>query len=345
MDNTSENSSAPQPGFISKGVAHVALTRLGEAEHFVFVLLPGLSMAAFSSALEPLRIANQLAGKELYTWETMSDDGAPVRCSNRVTVAADGPVRDPDGRATILVCSGVEPEKNTSDKIAAWIRKQWRSGQIVGGLCTGAYTLARAGILQGHRFALHWENETAFTEHFPTLKPEPRIYTIDRRILSSSGGSSSTDLILKLILTTHGPALFQPVMDMCLHPYHREEDATRKTRTALSIGSRNPKLIAIIDYMEKHLDEDLDMGSIAALHNISRRQMERLFKSYTDKTPAKYLKDQRLSHGRTLLAETGLSVADVALASGYGNRAMFSREFKKLYGVSPHRFTSWRSES
>jgi transcriptional regulator GlxA family with amidase domain len=345
MDNTSDKSSAPQPGFIAKGVAHVALTRLGEAEHFVFVLLPDLTMAAFSSAIEPLRIANQLAGKELYTWETMSEGGAPVKCSNRVTITPDGPIQSLTRRATILVCSGVEPEKNTSDKVADWIRKQWRSGQTVGGLCSGVYTLARAGILQGHRFALHWENEAGFIELFPHLKPVPRIYTIDRRILSSSGGSSSTDLILKLILTTHGPALFQPVMDMCLHPYHREEDATRKTRTALSIGSRNPKLIAIIDYMEKHLDDDLDMGSIAAEHDISRRQMERLFKSYTDKTPAKYLKDQRLAHGRTLLAETDLSVADVALASGYGNRAMFSREFKKLYGVSPHRFTSWRSGS
>ena len=143
--------------FVPKGVAHVAVPQVAEPLHMTFVLLADFSLIAFSSAIEPLRIANQLAGQMLFEWEVLSESGAAVACSNGVKLHVDGPLAETKPKAMIFVCAGVEPEKSASRKVADWLRQQWRLGRTVGGLCTGAYALAKAGILEGRRFTLHWE--------------------------------------------------------------------------------------------------------------------------------------------------------------------------------------------
>ncbi|MDG2231976.1 MAG: hypothetical protein P8K82_09970, partial [Paracoccaceae bacterium] len=127
--------------FIPRGVAHYAISHSAKTQTVVFLLVPKFSMAAFSAAIETLRIANQLTGQPLYQWSIISEDGAAVSASNGVSVGVDGQMEGTERDAVIFVCSGVEPHKMTSAKSANWIREQWRRGQTVGGLCTGAYTL------------------------------------------------------------------------------------------------------------------------------------------------------------------------------------------------------------
>ena len=127
-------------------------------EHFSFLLLPQFSMLAFSAAIEPLRIANQLSGQTLYSWENVSTDGAAVQCSNGTALSADVAIADARTDSSLFVCSGVEPQSHQSKRVSDWVRHGWRRGRIVGGLCTGAYTLAHAGILENSVFTLHWEN-------------------------------------------------------------------------------------------------------------------------------------------------------------------------------------------
>ena len=136
-----------------------------------FVLLPKFTMLAFSSAIEPLRMANQLTQQVLFRWTVLSDDGGPVACSNGVPVMVDGPWNAAKPEGIILVVSGVEPEGKASVALGDWLRGLWRRGRMVGGLCTGAYALAQAGILKGRRFTMHWDNTTAFSENFPDLEP------------------------------------------------------------------------------------------------------------------------------------------------------------------------------
>ncbi|WP_166417056.1 GlxA family transcriptional regulator [Cochlodiniinecator piscidefendens] len=326
--------------YVPRGVAQVSPPENVKTQHFVFILLPKLSMLAFSSAIEPLRIANQLTGQALYTWETRSEEGKPVDCSNGVPIQVDAPLGTVPKGATILVCSGVEPERSCSDRVAAWVREGWRHGGVVGGLCTGAYTLAKAGILQGHQFTLHWENEPAFSANFPTLKPLEKLYTIDKRIMTSSGGASATDLMLKLILDEYGFDLFHAVMDMCIHPYHRSGDQLQKLRSSYVLGTRHPKLLAIVESIENSLEDDIDLGILAQDHGISRRQMERLFKKYTGASPAQFLSGLRLARARALLLETDMTVAQVCMAAGFGNAVHFARLFRAKYGISPARFSA-----
>jgi transcriptional regulator GlxA family with amidase domain len=303
------------------------------------VLLPKFTMLAFSSAIEPLRMANQLTQQVLFRWTVLSDDGGPVACSNGVPVMVDGPWNTAKPEGIVLVVSGVEPEGKASVALGDWLRGLWRRGRMVGGLCTGAYALAQAGILKGRRFTMHWDNTTAFSENFPDLEPSRQVFSIDDRVMTCAGGVAAADLMLKLISDRFGAELGQEVMNMCLLTQRRDEADSQTASLATRLGTRHDKLLQAAAYLEARIEEELDLDGCAAHLNLSRRQIERLFNRYLGLTPVRYMNDLRLARGRALLAETDMKVTDVAVACGYASTSHFSKSFRKKYGVSPYRFS------
>ncbi|MGV8987905.1 MAG: GlxA family transcriptional regulator [Cypionkella sp.] len=325
--------------YVSKGAAHVRVTAGALALNVTFVLLPKFTMLAFSSAIEPLRMANQLTGQVLFRWQVLSDDGAPVACSNGVPVVVEGAWSEiqPDG--IVFVVSGVEPEGKATIALGDWLRGLWRRGRIVGGLCTGAYALATAGILKGRRFTLHWDNIPAFAELYPDLPPARQVFCIDDRVMTCAGGIAAADLMLKLIADRHGAALGQEVMNMCLLTQRRAESDQQTTSLAARLGTRHEKLLQAAAFLEARIEEDFDLDACAAHLNLSRRQIERLFAAHLAVTPVRYMNDLRLARGRALLAETDMKVTEVAVACGFASASHFSKSFRKKYGLSPHRFS------
>jgi transcriptional regulator GlxA family with amidase domain len=337
-----------QGGFIAKGVAHVALRpdmqRAGEPVLVTFVLLPKFTMLAFSAAVEPLRMANQLTGQELFRWQVLTEDGQPMACSNGLQVVANGSWAGADPQGMIFACSGVEPEGKASAALADWLRGLWRRGRIVGGLCTGAYALARAGILQGRRFTLHWENIEGFVESHPDLPPSRQVFTIEDRVMTCAGGVAAADLMLKIIHDQFGAKLSQEVMNMCLLTQRRQEEDSQTASLAARMGTRHDKLLQAAVYLEARIEEPFDLDACAAHLNLSRRQIERLFHRYLSTTPVRFMNDLRLARGRSLLGETDMKVTDVAVACGYASTSHFSKSFAKKYGVSPYRFSHFGGE-
>ncbi|NBZ87673.1 GlxA family transcriptional regulator [Stagnihabitans tardus] len=325
--------------FVSKGAAHVTLATQGRALPVSFVLLPKFTMLAFSSAIEPLRMANQLTGQVLFKWQVLSDDGAPVACSNGVPIMVDGPWAEAQPEGIVLVISGVEPEGKASGALGDWLRGLWRRGRIVGGLCTGAYALATAGILKGRRFTLHWDNIPAFAELHPDLPPARQVFCIDDRVMSCAGGVAAADLMLKLIADRYGAELAQGVMNMCLLTQRRDEADQQTTSLAARLGTRHEKLLQAAAFLEARIEEPFDLDACAAHLNLSRRQIERLFATHLDVTPVRYMNDLRLARGRALLSETDMKVTEVAVACGFASASHFSKSFRKKYGLSPYRFS------
>lgn len=344
MDHASDpDSPAAAPSdalrYVAKGSAHVTVTAGLEPVDVAFVLLPKFTMLAFSSAIEPLRMANQLTQQVLFRWSVYSDDGAPVVCSNGVPVMVDGAWDKAKPEGIVLVVSGVEPEGKASVALSDWLRALWRRGRTVGGLCTGAHALALAGILKGRRFTMHWDNITAFEENHPDLLPLRQVFSIDERVMTCAGGIAAADLMLKLINDRFGPDLSQEVMNMCLLTQRRDEDDNQTASLATRLGTRHDKLLQAAAYLEDRIEEELDLDGVAAHLNLSRRQIERLFNRYLGVTPVRYMNDLRLARGRALLAETDMKVTDVAVACGYASTSHFSKSFRKKYGLSPYRFS------
>lgn len=328
-------SEADRDRFVSKGAASYALAEPGPARDFYFMMLPKMTMLAFSAAVEPLRIANQLTGKCLYRWYLLSEDGQPVRCSNAVSIVVDGGLTETRPGDTVFVCSGVDGYLAASQRTISWLREQARHGRTIGGVCTGAFSLARAGLLADRRFTLHWENQPAFEEIFPDLPITNQIYCRDGQVITCGGGNAGIDLMVSLIEEQHGTGLATKVAEMCLHGIPRGESNQQRLSIAAELGVRHPKLSAILNDMRKGFAEDVDVEELAAKHGLSRRQMERLFHDRLKTSPAAKLRDIRVDQAHSLISETDMSMMEIAVACGFQSLPALRKAYRQRFGVVP----------
>ena len=138
----------------------------GKPRRYVFVLMENFTMLCFAAALESLRIANRTAGKELYTWKIVSESGEDATCSNGCAFRVDSDLPELERDDVIMLCSGIDVQHATTKRLLNWIRREARRGATVAGLCTAGYTMAKAGLLDGKRATIHWENQDSFAEEF-----------------------------------------------------------------------------------------------------------------------------------------------------------------------------------
>ena len=328
--------------FIPKGAASLSVPYDGPPRDYHFLLLPGLTLLAFTAALEPLRIANQVSGKALYRWFLMTEDGAPVVCSCGVQVTPDGALEDLPRQATGFVCAGIDPAATSLPRVVTWVARQHAHGCAVGGICTGAFSLARAGVIKGRKFTLHWENQPGIVEIFQELEPTGNLYENDRGLITCGGGHAATDMMLDLIERDHGKDLAMIVADMCLHTRASAQAMPQKSAYSAALGSRNPHLIAAIRLMQEHIETPMEVLDIADEVGISRRQLERLFRQHTGVSPVEYYTELRVGRAHALLNETNLSIAEIAAATGFSGTSQLAARFRKRFGKSPGAYRrSW----
>ena len=153
---------------------------------FVFVLLENFTMLCFACALESLRIANRMAGKMLYEWKLAGEGGDSVRCSAGTAFKVDCDLDEMSRDDTVLVCGGIDVQAASTKKIVNWLRREARRGATIGGLCTAGYTLAKAGLLDGKKATIHWENQDSFIEEFEDVSLTKSVFVIDDQVVPSN---------------------------------------------------------------------------------------------------------------------------------------------------------------
>ena len=166
---------------------------------FVFLLLERFTMISFAGAIEPLRIANRMLRRPAYSWVLAGENGKDVTCSNGTAFHVDVGLVDVDREDMIFVCGGMDIQQTTTKAALNWLRREARRGVAVAGLCTGSYTMAKAGLLDGKRATIHWENQDSFLEEFEEVRMTKQVFVIDGNRMSTAGGTSSLDLMLKII--------------------------------------------------------------------------------------------------------------------------------------------------
>jgi transcriptional regulator GlxA family with amidase domain len=300
-----------------------------------FLLLNDFSMLAFASALEPLRAANRQTNRDLFNWVITSPDGKVAIASNGVEVRADGDLTILQECRMVFVCAGVNVRGNTDRNVLNLIRRLDRNGAVIGAICTGTYVMAAAGLLDGRRCTIHWENIDGLSEEFPDLEITNDLFEVDGTRVTCSGGTASLDMMLNLITQAHGAALAAEISDQFIHDRIREPTDRQRMELRSRLGVSHPKLLAVVKTMENNLEEPLAQTDIARMTNLSTRQLERLFRKYLNTTPTRYYLNLRLARARHLLRQTSMSILSVALACGFVSASHFSKCYRECYGCTP----------
>ncbi len=300
-----------------------------------FLLAPRFSMLAFVCALEPLRVANRLAQRELYRWETISVEGEPVIASNRMAVVADRSIRERAAYDRLAVCAGFEPEALYDERVRKWLRAHDRAAVPLGAIDTGSFVLAHAGLLADCRATTHWESLESFRSQFPRVAIEPGLFVVDRSRFTCAGGTAAIDMMLHVVRLQHGHRLAAAVAEQFIHARLREPKEHQRMGTQDRQGLSDPCLVKCIELMEANLEEPLSVRQLCRAVGVSQRRLERGFHRQLQLSPRRYYLDLRLQRARALLQYTNLPVLETAVACGFKGAPHFSRSYRAWAGKAP----------
>lgn len=314
-----------------------SIAKVASPKRFVFLLLDRFTMLSFAGAIEPLRIANRVSGQELYAWVLAGEGGEYATCSNGAAFKLDMGLDEIDREDVLLVCGGIDVQRAATKGVLNWLRREARRGATIGGLCTGAYAVAKAGLLDGKKATIHWENQDGFLEEFESVKLTKSVFVMDGNRWSTAGGTSSIDLMLKVIAADHGEDLANTVADQLIYSAIRTDQDTQRLSIPTRIGVRHPKLSQVIQMMEGNVEDPMSPADLAEEVGMSTRQLERLFRRYLNRSPKRYYMELRLQKARNLLMQTDMSVINVALACGFASPSHFSKCYRSHYNTTPYR--------
>lgn len=303
--------------------------------HFGFLLLDSYSMIAFANALEVLRMANLLSGQRLYTWAVATVNGEATSASNGLAIANPVSLADLDACDVVFVCGGVEVQKAISAAVVQDLRRRAARGQVLGGLCTGAHALAEAGVMNGYRCAVHWENLTALREAWPKVRFALEVFVIDRDRITASGGIAPLHLMLHLVRGHHGNKLAMSISEQFIVDRIRDQTDQQKLPQPEFVGPGYEHLVEAMELMAANIEEPLALSEIADAAGVSLRQLERLFHRYHDVTPAQHYLALRLRRARELLAHTSAPIMQITVACGFQTASHFCKAYRTQFGHSP----------
>ena len=278
-----------------------------------------------------------MSGKTLYEWTFIGENEGVVSCSAGTQFKLDNSLIELHRDDTILLCGGTSIQEATTKKLIGWLRREARRGLTIGGLCTAAYPMAKAGLLDEKKATIHWENQDSFAEEFLEVELTKTVFVCDGNRYTTAGGTSSIDLLLKIIADEHGEELANAVADQMIYSSIRTDQDTQRLSVPTRIGVRHPKLSKVIQMMEINIEEPISPSILAKDVGMSTRQLERLFRRYLDRSPKRYYMELRLQKARNLLMQTDMSVINVALACGFASPSHFSKCYRAHYDTTPYR--------
>ncbi|MEK0083003.1 GlxA family transcriptional regulator [Benzoatithermus flavus] len=308
---------------------------LATLRRFVFLTLPNYSMIACSNALEACRMANYVAGRRLYAWQVATLDGRPSVASNGLSLQPTVALAEAGPADAVFVCGGVDVRQSVGRPLEKALRRLAQDGIVLGAICTGSFVLAEAGLLDGYRCAIHWENLAAIREEFPLTSFVEDLFVVDGDRLTCTGGVAPLDMMLFLIEARLGRDLAARVSDQFVLERIRRADDPQHIPLRARIGPGHLAVTRVARAMEKNIERPLAIAVLAARVGMSERQIERLFRQHVGMKPSEYYMTIRLDRARELLRLSDLSITDVAVATGFTSPSHFSTAYRRRFGHAP----------
>jgi len=294
------------------------------------------------SACEVLELVNALRAEQgrppVYRVQVMTRDGGPLTVFGGVEIAGTGSLRRFRGPLDTLIVVGgpVAPAVSEDPQLAAALARVAGRARRVVSLCTGAFLLAAAGLLDGKRVTTHWRyGEELAARHPAVVVDTDPIYVRDGRIWTSAGITAGIDLLLALVEDDEGSEIARDVARMLVIFLRRSGgQAQFSAQLSSQLADRHP-IRELQQFLGENPEAALSLGALARRVNTSPRHFARTFRAATGVAPGRYVEQVRLETARRRLEESELSVEAVAAACGFGSAGNFRRVFTKAMAVSP----------
>ena len=300
--------------------------------------ISGFALMAYASTVEPFRAANGLSRRQLYEVVNIGATKGSIESSGAASVNPQVTIKQSIDVDYLFIVAGGNPFDFKNQSIFNWLGRISRFGTKLGGVSAGPAILATAGLMNDRRMTVHWEHAEALSESLPNLTIERTLYVIDRDRLTCGGGTAALDLMLELIMQHHGTRFANLVSDWFLHTEIRPSINPQRSGIAARVGSSNAAILDAVKLMENHIADPCNLSDLADASGISKRQINRLFKQKLGRSTMGYYRDMRLDKARNFLINSGLSLTEIAFATGFANSSHFSRLFKNYFGRPPSSF-------
>lgn len=296
------------------------------------LVLPQASILEVASALDPLRNANRQLGHEAFRWRIVSPDGGPVPLTCGLSLPSTGPLAAAQGAQALIVVAGYRLEQAATRPLIRDLRRIAPRFALVGGIDAGPWVLARAGLLDGYRATVHWEDLEDLAAAHPHVDVVPDRFVIDRNRVTIGGAAPAADFMLHLIGARHGAALARQVaLSFLTTPRPGNQPQTAPAPDP----ALDPRVATAVARMEARLDTPEPVAATAAAVGLSARRLESLFRVAFGTTPGAHALTLRLQAARRMLTDTRHPLAEVALRTGFTSPATLSRAFRRAYGQPP----------
>jgi transcriptional regulator GlxA family with amidase domain len=297
-----------------------------------FVVFEGFQSMALA-AMPVFEYANFSAGEALYDVSVLSEHGRPLRASGGLSVgteAFDERVFD-----TVIVVGGDAILQQAPEGVLNYLRASVKTARRTASICSGAFVLAQAGLLDGRRATTHWAYARDLQARFPSIKvEEDRIYVIDGSIWTSAGMTAGIDLALAMVEKDHGAELARSVAQK-LVMYHRRAGGQSQHSALLDLEPKSDRIQTVLGYAREHLAEALSVEHLADVARLSPRQFSRAFRAETGQSPAKAIENLRLEAARQLLERGRLNLDQIAVETGFSDRRRMREAFLRAFGQPP----------
>ena len=299
------------------------------------LVLPESSMMSLASALDTMRAANRIAGRDLFRWQIATLSGKPARLTCDLLVEPD--IRlDAEMRGDMLiVIASFNQQQHAGPAHLKLIKRLARNFAAVGGIEAGSWILARCGLLQGKSATTHREDLEEFGVHFPAIDLKPDRFVIDGAVFTTGGASPTFDFMLYLIRRRYGYPLAMEVASVFIYDGAQSAADMQPLVSLGMLEGNEPRVAAAIHVMEQHIDDTLSIRQVAEQVGLSVRMLEYLFRQTLELTPAAYYRRLRLQTARRMVIDTRLRLQEIAIRTGFNSLSAFSRLYKQHYRQSP----------
>jgi AraC family transcriptional activator FtrA len=272
-----------------------------------------------------------------YRYAVCAATAGPIRTSTGFLITPTDGLDRLDRADLVIVTGAAPPIPPPPDGLTAALRRAAERGATVAALCTGAFTVAAAGLLDGRTATTHWAYAAQLQSLFPQITVDAdRIYAVDGPIATSAGAAAAIDLCLHLIRREHGADVANRVARELVVPAHRSGGQAQFTPAPVTTPPQ--ALDGLLDWVAGHLDADLSVDALAVRAAMSTRTFVRRFTDATGTTPAAWVREQRIRHAERLLERDGATVAAIARRCGLGSADTLRRHFRRARGVSPEQY-------